>query len=580
MKKLFSLDTFMQATRQSIRRFPVTLGFIVVLTCYLLSVVWVDDWFSDRVDFTVCYYLAVGSLLTLVLQLWGEEVKNKRLLGVTHVVAHLMLLADAAYIYTIYDHGGMEVFLAHASVLTALVLSLFVLPFFRERDDVASWNFTQMLVYVGASSFFVGGVMCAGVCLLTEGVDQLFGVGLSDDWMEMWCSLFLFTLPSLLFVGRIPDASGKFNRTPQTSVFFYKSIRFLLLPLLGCYLLVLFVYLAKIVVLWQLPEGWVSKLVSVLTFGSVGVVLGLYPSLHKGTSEADRRVIRVLPLALLPLLVLMTVGIIRRLSDYGITVNRLYILLLNIWYYVVCIGLVLSRARRIWWISVSFALLFLLSAVLPVNVVSYTRRWMFGKVETYIRERYKGALPMSEETYFDFLSGLPRKEALQLNSRLKYLEWELKDKGVHVLVSDTVNWWQASSYITDDMADEAVSGVCYYSNFVSGDIEEVALDTQCVTMLSYSNRMIELPIVKDGDLLVPVYRETSSETPVDTLDIRMDDLRKWSALDNYTPHTLSCRCPGNRFVLTGFTLRGDKDAETMTFTYSGYYFIRHKEENR
>ena len=32
------------------------------------------------------------------------------------------------------------------------------------------------------------------------------------------------------------------------------------------------------------------------------------------------------------LLVLMTIGIARRLNDYGITLNRLYLLTLNIWY--------------------------------------------------------------------------------------------------------------------------------------------------------------------------------------------------------------------------------------------------------
>lgn len=573
MKKLFSLDTIAQLTKQCARRFPITMGFIVMLTAYFLAMAWVegDHLISERMDVTACYYLAVGMLLTAVLQLWGEEVANKRTRIITNIVAHITLLADSAYIYSIYGHNNMEVVLAHASIITALAICLFILPFFREKDDIASWNFTISLIYNWITSWIIGGIMCGGICLLTAAIEQLFSIDISSNWYSTWCILFLHTLPILMFIGRIPAGEEKHDRTPHVSTFHHKSIRFLFLPLLGCYLVVLYGYLARIIFEWQLPDGWVSKLVSVLTFGCIAVVLGLYPSLRQGTSKADNRITRFLPLAILPLLILMTVGIVRRLGDYGVTVNRLYLLTLNIWFYVVCIGLFLSRARRVWWIPASFAAFFLLTSVLPINISNFSHNWIYKRVETFIKDNYKGKLPMSEEAYFNWLAKLPREEAIEVNSRLEYLDWGLMDKTQHALVSDSISWWKASNYIKEDKKADTISTDFYYSSKSEDKGTEVKLDGQYSSMLVYTDVDYTFPRTKSRTLQVPIYKD---KQPVDTLTISIADIRKWNALNTFTARSIPCRNKGNRFVLTRFSLQTMYNDKKLSFTYSGYYLIK------
>lgn len=572
MKKLFSLNTLAHAARQCAQRFPITVVFIAMLTIYLVIMAWGEHYvFSDRVDSTVCYYLGLGTLLTTVLQLWGEEVKNKRTRLVANAVAHIALIADTAYIYSIYGHASMEIFLAHASVITALSLSMFILPFYREKNDIASWNFTLQLLLSGCTSWIIGGIMCGGICLLTAAVEELFGLDLSNNWTETWCILFMYTLPTLLFIGRIPDGEEKHDRIPRISAFLNKSIRYLFLPLLGCYMIVLYGYLGKIIIEWQLPDGWVSKLVSVLTFGSIAVVLCLYPKLHKGASKTDNRIVRFLPLAILPLLVLMTVGIVRRFSDYGITVNRLYLLTLNIWFYLVCIWLYLSRARRIWWISASFALFFMLTSVLPFNISSFTRNWIYGKIETTIKDNYKGKLPMSEETYLNWLKTLPADEALQLNSRLKYLHWELSDKTTNTLVSDSVSWWNAENLI-DKKSDVKTKDDYIFCYSRSEDKRtEIKLGYQYSSMIVYTETEATLPRTQSRTMQVPIYKD---EQTIDTLQINIDDIRKWSALSNFAPRTIKCSQKGNSFVLTAFVFQSISDNKEYSLKYSGYYLIK------
>lgn len=579
MKKIFSLSTLVQITKQCTQRFSITLVFITILTIYWLAIAWTDkDLFPDKVDGTIIFYLAVGILLTTVLQLWGEEVKNRRTKVLANAVAHIALLADSAYIYSIYDKFNMEVGLAHASIITALTLCMFILPFFREKDDIASWNFTLRLLLSGCTSWIIGGIMCGGMCLLTAAVEELFGINLSDNWIETWLTLFMFTLPALLFIGRIPAGEEKHDRTPRMSIFLHRSIHYLFLPLLGCYLIVLYGYLAKIIFEWQLPDGWVSTLVSVLTFGSIAVVLGLYPLLLKGTSKSDSRIVRFLPILILPLLVLMTVGIARRLDDYGITARRLYLLTLNIWFYLVCIGMLLTKARRVWWIPASFAAFFLLTSVLPINITSITRNWIYDRVETVIKSTYKGKLPMNEETYLNWLATLPKEEALKVNSRIQYLDWNIQDYSRGTLVTDTISYWNAERYINDRRKDKADSlkEDMYYSTGNTKIEREVKFDSKYASIIIYNDARARVPHHKNStkdikSLNIPIYK---NQRPIDTLEINFDDLRKWDAQNSFTPQDIQCRKKGNRFILTSFNLEYRKEWNDIHFNYTGYYMIK------
>ena len=148
MKKFFTRQIIIKSVEQCLKRFPVTVGFTVSLAVFLLVVCWgKDELFTERQTFTINYYLTVGSLLSLSLRLWGEEVKRKCIVYIANALLHLLLLADAGYLYLLpEDFPFLETGLAHGSALTALGLSIFTLPFFREKDDIASWNFTLQLV--------------------------------------------------------------------------------------------------------------------------------------------------------------------------------------------------------------------------------------------------------------------------------------------------------------------------------------------------------------------------------------------------------------------------------------------------
>ena len=88
---------------------------------------------------------------------------------------------------------------------------------------------------------------------------------------------------------------------------------YIIVPILSLYVLILYVYLITIVVQWQLPDGWVSTLVSVLALGGFLTMAIVYP-LAVQKDKLVSWLFRYFPLLLMPLLVLMSVGIARRLN--------------------------------------------------------------------------------------------------------------------------------------------------------------------------------------------------------------------------------------------------------------------------
>jgi hypothetical protein len=365
--------TLTEAFQNCLRRFPSTVCFVLALTVYLVYLVATDMDDDRKLVMVLGYYFSIGTLLSLTLHLWSEEIKSKIKGVIVHIVMHVLLIADTVYLYSLSPEQSLtEIGIAHGAAILALWLSAFFLSFIKEKNDIPSWNFASYTVGAFVTANVVGLIMSGGISLLVFSLRQLFNVDVSWNcylYILIICSVLL---PMLLFLGMLPKDEQKHNREPQPSEFLNGTIHFLFLPLMAGYLLVLYVYAARIFISWELPTGWVSWLVVALMAGCIAIEFGLYPVRIQEKKPINEWIARWLPALVLPMLVLMTIGIIRRFNDYGVTINRLYLITLNIWCYIVCIGLVFTKARRISWIPISFSILFLLTSALPVNYASIT----------------------------------------------------------------------------------------------------------------------------------------------------------------------------------------------------------------
>ncbi len=452
------------AFQNSVRRFPLPSAFVTLLTLILIIEVNDNDAIAERTFFTLCYYFSVGFLLTLTLRLWGEENVKRSTVRVVNVIAHVLLLADAIYLYNVFTGiGSVELLVAHGSAIFTLFISLFFLSFWHEKDNIVSWNFTLQLILNAGICTLIGHVMMAGMSLLLASLHLLFGFDVRSEWYVILECLFGLLLSALLFLGRIPQGAKKHDHEPLDSSFLNAVMRFLFLPLVGLYILVLYIYAGKILLTWELPDGWVSWLVCASMVGCIVIEFGLYPVRKLQDKRADHLIARWLPVVILPLLLLMSVGIVRRLSDYGITVNRLYLLTLNLWFYFVCITLFLTKARRINWITISFTLIFLLTSALPINYISLTRHHMTSSIERILEGQ---RLPLNAAQFDKLMKALPEEDGQRLCVRLDYMRQTFGYQSTDAYI-DNDDYVPLSKYInpTDEVETDIV-----YSNIQTSDI--------------------------------------------------------------------------------------------------------------
>lgn len=419
----------------SLRRFNWAVLFAVLLTAVCICMVWdVGEHtifpFNTISPFNygvAVYYCSVGMLLSLVGRLWLEDeertLKKRLVLG----IAHLLLLLDAVWLWKISELSK-ELAYAHLSGIVSLLLAMFFLPFIRERSDVKSWNFVLRLFGGAAVSCLIGIVMTCGLFVLLRALDSLFGVSVSSKWYTTISFLSFLLLSLLLWIGQIPAGEKKHSIICYSSRFLNGVVRFLFIPLLALYVGVLYVYGAKILLSWQLPNGGVVWLISVLMFGTIGVVFLLYPRLRQDTPVFEQQVVRWLPLVVLPLVFLMSVSLFRRFSDYGITTTRLYAALLNLWFYGVCLGLFVNRARRIHWIALSFGMLFLLSSVLPVNFSSWGLHAIKSSLSNLWAKNPPPQKTMNQKEYDAWLSKFSADEIEEISSRLCDIRYDYSEK--------------------------------------------------------------------------------------------------------------------------------------------------------
>ena len=539
-----AFHTATEAFQNCLKRFPVTVTFIFVFTAYLIYLTYTDWKGEDRLLFIIGYYLSVGILLSLTLHLWSEEVKSRLLKTGINLAAHALLIADAflLYHYLTTESSWIEIGIAHAAAILAVGLSTFFLSFLREKNDIASWNFALNTVSAYIVTQVIGLILCAGISLLLFSLHQLFDIHISGKCYAYIYYLCNVSLGLMLFLGLLPQGNDKHNREPHSSEFLNGILHYLFLPLTAGYLIVLYIYATRILISWELPIGWVSWLIVALMTVCIAVQFGLYPTRFKEGKRFDNWIARWMPVLILPLLLLMTIGIIRRFNDYGITINRLYLATLNGWFYIVCIGLFVIKARRINWIPISFAGIFLLTSALPVNYAGITKNTILKEIKAEMQRSCRADTPLSLEQY--------------------NLYSVTADIDTDTIATDTDS--DRVTYSGEIDSQTIINIPAGYTRFIA--IPDAGLSGHRFTIPRQYLGNGTLPVSLDtrtGNLNDSVYIELST----------LEMLEKSSKHGHIPPTSFRCNSPKNLFMLTAFDIHYEKSSdEDVRMSIKGYLF--------
>ena len=428
-----SLKSFLIETGDNVmrvfKRFPIAVGL-----CFILSVALYFEHPIQNPGFY--WFTGVGAILSVSLVLWLESRKKddnlkKDILGFS-IAGGISLLHILLSIYIAFNYEQFNLCegIALLAIATTVVLSSFCLPFFRTKNDLPVWHHVLHLYKAGLTALLFAGTLFVGVILLILAFVFLFDGDMSERLLQIvTVTSFVFIFPVLVLAYLPAKVNTQDETIPQISDITHKLTHYIIIPITLAYIGILYLYMAKILINYELPNGGLTYLVSAAMAVVLYLIFCLYPSKFVdqscpdekllSKSSFDKKLIKWLPILMLPLLVLMSVGILRRISDYGLTIHRIYVLLFNIWCYAICIYLVITNTKRILWVPVSLCLAFLAVSVLPINVYTFTRYWLRHSIESQLRASGYTSFPVSIDDFCEWTETKNYNENIE--SQLRYL---------------------------------------------------------------------------------------------------------------------------------------------------------------
>lgn len=469
----------------------------------------------QKFEFFIAYYFPAAALLVTAFTLYREANPARPLNRFVAPVTSVLWLA-----FCIIMTVSMPISRADGIMLGTLIVAIIIttatLAFRHSKDDREFWRLIMGAIIAAVVAGIGAGIFFGGLQLLLIGVETLFGISFySEITLDIIIVCYMFICP-VVWLQMLPSLTPNDERTIKMPRFLGGLLHFLFMPLVGAYLITLYVYLFKIVFTWELPEGMVSYLVTALMAGTVAILFCLYPTRFEEGHRFDKLVMRWLPVLTLPLLILMTVGIVRRFSDYGLTMPRLYVLTFNLWCYGVCLWLVKCKGSRVIWIPISFATILLLTSVGPQNYSNLAKVWIKHDIRTALKGK---KLPLNEREYDQlFKSKTPERQ--RLLGQLAYLSDNYQEEDVADIMDSTVYSRRYDYADADTVQTEELS--VYDDNFHACDIKSYAtmvpvnIDTLCSTL-------------KDGQLIVDIPLKTQGFKQPVRMVIPMKTLRKMNS---------------------------------------------------
>lgn len=368
-------------------------------------------------------------------------------------VLGLAFLAEAVLLFHAYpkpEQEGwflLEMFFFHIAAQGWSAGAAYLLSG-RESDF---WQLNQGFFLRFFTSTLYAATLWAGLAGALGVVDTLFSVHIDGKLYASLFAVLALVFHPIFFLAGIPAAQALYR--PEAAPYpkpLKAFAQFVLLPLVVIYLLILYAYMGRILVLQTWPQGLVSWLVFGFAIAGILAFLLLWPLRTEGTAGWVQRYTQLFYGALVPLIVLEALAIYKRVHAYGLTPERVILIVLALWLAGITLTGLLTRGHRIRYIPLSLAVVLVLPFVgpwgaIPLSIASQQHRMMrwfevHGMLSGGKLKPYSGQKSLSEE------------EIQDLRSQLYFLD------DAHALRPVLERIWKSQLPLTDSLTQAGKDG--------------------------------------------------------------------------------------------------------------------------
>ena len=411
------------------KRFPLAVAFAIFTT--IAFIYFYENSLSpthSKLTYWLFIYPIAATMIALTISLVHES--RKKFSIIPHIIAEAVWLAIS--IALVFYHFSTNNYTEHIYVLvtwlfiyTTVFLSLFVAPFFKQKDENGFWIFLMKSIKAAVIAIAISVVLLIAIDGLLFGFFNLFDIKVSARPFVYSAIISSCTIFPILFFSGIPSIDECLQETPALNKFQASTNKFLFLPVLSLYIILLYAYIAKIIIQWEMPKGMVSYLVSASMMLMLLRVTLMLPERINPKPSFEKKLLKILPAACIPLVILMSVGIMRRISDYGISEDRYYITAINIFYYAIIAILLIDKIKcKSRFIAIVFCSMFFILTNGPLSAINVTHRVWINSVKAALVEEGYNKFPLNDEDSREFINRLEAKNTSQTEtilSRIKAL---------------------------------------------------------------------------------------------------------------------------------------------------------------
>ncbi len=265
------------------------------------------------------------------------------------------------------------------SLLLVAHLAVSVAPFLNQQSVRDFWDYNRQLF----ANFIVGAafssILFVGLALAILATDKLFNLEIRDRVYPKLFVILSGIFNTAYFLYHFP---AKYRAEEmETSAYnwvFRNLSKYILIPIVILYFLILYAYATKICLQWSLPKGWVSSLVIGFSVAGIFTYLLNFYLEEEDNSWIVKGFKRWFWWVLMPLTVLLFVAIGTRIHDYGVTEERYLVAQLGVWLAVTSLYFLFSKNGHIKFIPISLGLFALSWAVGPLSAFSVSARSQKG----------------------------------------------------------------------------------------------------------------------------------------------------------------------------------------------------------
>lgn len=357
------------------KRFPLSVVYVVLFAlCWFASMLKTEyNWNIALSTFEITLvFLASAMFASTGMTKLTSIAEDKRKAKMWNIAIQVFLVSEWAYIY-----WQDSIHILHISTPCALVLtsiaSVALFPVIGKCKDHILWNNAKKLFF----NLMIAVCCAAGVSVCLVIAFFLLYVPLSLMTDLKFPTILLRVIGLILpfvfcmfdFLRREPTGKKLISIKEKVSAF--QDYHKMLLGLFAYAILVMYLYMLIIVFSFELPRGYISLICSTLTgFGLLCYIIIANTKVNE-TGKIWKSIHSHIPLLLLPLQILITIAIGRRIYDYGVTILRCYIVLLNLWSYAVCIYLIMRKDNNLRWIPISFIFTYFIFTATPLSCSNY-----------------------------------------------------------------------------------------------------------------------------------------------------------------------------------------------------------------